>query len=95
MACGLPIISTDCQSGPRELLSPSSDVNFYLKDKIELAQYGILIPIKNIEKMKEAIKSIMNDDVLRQSYKEKARQRANDFRVEKSIKLYEEIIFFN
>ncbi|CUU82610.1 Alpha-1%2C4-N-acetylgalactosamine transferase PglJ %2C CAzY family GT4 [Campylobacter hyointestinalis subsp. hyointestinalis] len=95
LACGLPIISTDCQSGPRELLSPSSDVNFYLKDKIELAQYGILIPIKNIEKMKEAIKSIMNDDVLRQSYKEKARQRANDFRVEKSIKLYEEIIFFN
>ncbi|AII13904.1 glycosyltransferase, family 1 [Campylobacter iguaniorum] len=93
LACELPIISTDCQSGPRELLAPNSDVNFYLKDKIELAKYGILTPIKNIEKMKEAIKLIMNDNKLRQSYKEKTRQRANDFRVEKNIKLYEEKIF--
>lgn len=92
MICGCAVISTDCLSGPREILAPNSDINFHLKDKIELAQYGILTPIKNLEKMKEAINLMINDDRLRQSYKEKAKQRANDFRIEKIIKQYEEII---
>ena len=52
LTCELPIISTDCLSGPREILAPNSDINLQLKDKIELAEYGILSPVKNIEKMK-------------------------------------------
>jgi len=92
LACGLPIISTDCQSGPREILAPNSDVSFQLKDKIELAEYGILTPIKNINKLQEAMNLIMNDKNLRKKYQHKAKQRANDFRIEKIIKQYEEIL---
>ena len=92
LACGLPIISTDCQSGPREILAPNTSMNFQLKNNIELTQYGILTPIKNVEKLRESMNLIIDDKKLRNNYKEWSIQRANDFRVEKIIKEYEEII---
>ena len=92
LACGLPVITTDCKSGPREILSPKSDIEVQLKDKIELSDYGILTPIKNVEKMKEAIKLIINDESLRNKYQDKAKQRANVFRIEEIIKQYKEIL---
>ena len=92
LACGLPIISTDCKSGPREILAPNCDVNFQLKDKIELVEYGILTPIKNVDKLQEAMNLMINNESLRKKYQDKAKQRANDFRIDKIIKQYEEII---
>lgn len=92
MVCGCSVISTDCLSGPREILVPNSDANFQLENNIELAEYGILIPIKNVDKLQEAMNLIINDESLRKSYQDKAKQRANDFRIDKIIKQYEEII---
>ena len=92
LACGLSTISTDCQSGPREILSSNSAESFQLKDNIELAEYGILIPIKNVNKLQEAMNLIINDKSLRKNYQDKAKLRANDFKIEKIIKQYEEII---
>ena len=57
-----------------------------------MAEYGILTPIKNVEKMKEAMNLIIDDDNLRKDYEEKAKQRANDFKIETIIKQYEKII---
>ena len=67
-------------------------INFQLENNIELAEYGILTPIKNLEKMKEAMNLIIDDDNLRKDYEEKAKQRANDFKIETIIKQYEKII---
>lgn len=92
LACGLPIISTDCQSGPREILAPTSNISFQLKDKIEFAEYGILVPIKNVEKLKEAMNLLINDKNLRKDYGEKGNFRANHFRIKKIIKQYERIL---
>ncbi|MDN5126833.1 glycosyltransferase [Aliarcobacter butzleri] len=92
MVCGCSVISTDCLSGPREILAPNSDVSFELKDKIEFAEYGILTPIKNVEKLKEAMSLMINDENLRKNYQDKAKQRANDFKIEKIIKQYERIL---
>lgn len=92
LVCGLPIISTDCLSGPREILAPSSDPNFQLTNDIELAEYGILTPIKNTNKLVESMNLIINNKILRKEYQEKAKQRANDFRIEKIINEYKSII---
>ena len=64
MYCGMPIISTDCKSGPREILAPTTD---YLieTDQISLEEYGILVPILNSKKneklLANSIIKIIND----------------------------------
>lgn len=85
LACGLPIISTDCQSGPREILAPNSNQDMCLKHNIELSQYGILTPINDIHNLEKAMNTIITNENLRDSYKIKSRQRAQDFSKEKII----------
>lgn len=92
MACGLPIISTDCFSGPREIIAP--DTNLTQKtENIERANYGILVPsfdindidydninINKEEKiMGEAIIEILNNKAEKKKYSLKSKERINDF----------------
>ena len=91
LACGLPVISTDCRSGPREILAPDTDFRYETKD-IEFAKYGALVPVEDVEKMAEAMKIIYENKELRDKYKQKAINRAKDFDVKKIIKQWEEII---
>ena len=79
LACRLPIISTDCKSGPREILAPDSDETLQLNLKIEIAKYGILIPIDSVNKMREAMRTIIDNKKLREEYRKKAKERAMEF----------------
>jgi len=65
MAVGLPVISTNCQSGPAEILKNG--------------EYGTLVPVENFEELAEAIKNYLNDDKLLKHFSEKSIQRAKDF----------------
>ena len=58
MICKVPVISTDCKSGPREILAPDSDFMVSIKNNIEITEYGILVPINDIDYLIEAIKYI-------------------------------------
>lgn len=88
MICGCAVISTDCLSGPREILSPDSDINFSLKDDIELGKFGILTPVGSQENLTKALNLLINDSNLRALYAQKAKRRANDFNVKKIIGEY-------
>jgi N-acetylgalactosamine-N,N'-diacetylbacillosaminyl-diphospho-undecaprenol 4-alpha-N-acetylgalactosaminyltransferase len=92
LCCGLPVISTDCKSGPREILAPQTKVNFQVKEGIELAQYGILTPPNDKIQLLEAMKLMMSDDNIRQAYAQKALLRAKEFQLEKTIQQYKEIL---
>nr|MBP3724350.1 glycosyltransferase [Campylobacter sp.] len=79
MICGLPVISTDCKSGPREILAQNTDINLQLKNDIELAKFGILTPINDIDKMTKAINLMIQDENLRNQYAKSIATRAMDF----------------
>ncbi|MDK3158261.1 glycosyltransferase [Kamptonema cortianum] len=58
MAAGIPVVSTDCESGPREIL-----IN---------GQYGPLVPIGDVTAMAEAIAKTLDSPVNSTSLKQRA-----------------------
>ncbi len=97
MACGLPVISADCKSGPREILAPLGDINKEAKE-IEIADFGILVPqldenfpfSKDLAREEKILAHAMillaKDPSLRKRLAEKAGKRAEDFSMERIIK---------
>ena len=91
LACNLPIISTDCKSGPREILAPNSDI-LNQTDDIEIAEYGILTKVGSVESMTKAMRLMYEDEKLRYNLKTKSKNRLKEFEVKKIIKIWEKII---
>lgn len=75
MAMGIPVIATNCESGPSEILAgkPAHAVS-----GLTLAQYGILTPTESVENMAEAIRK-MGDEGTRAGYATKGRERADHY----------------
>ena len=85
---GLPIISTDCPYGPREILAPHTDERLLLQDQIELAKYGLLTPAGNMNFLADAMRIMMTDASLRNNYRGLAHERASDFDIKTISKQY-------
>ncbi|MGB9773627.1 MAG: glycosyltransferase [Bacteroidota bacterium] len=107
MACGLPVVAADCDSGPREILAPDSDSEFRTSS-IEFAEYGILVPpcdgtlyssaqpLTREERLfAEAVLRILEDPSLRKMYTEKGLQRVKDFELGRTMDSYAATIFEN
>ena len=91
LSCNLPIISTDCSAGPREILAPKSDFRKKSND-IDVVEYGILTKVNDAKVMKKAMQIIYSDKDLRNDYKKKAIIRAKDFDIYTILKEWERII---
>jgi len=77
MACGTPVVSTDCMSGPGEI--------------IENGENGILVPVANYKALAEAVLRVLDNPFLARKLSEQGKKRAEYFSIERSVKKYEEI----
>jgi glycosyltransferase involved in cell wall biosynthesis len=100
MSCGLPVISSDCKSGPREILSPSTDIHL-TTNTLEFAEYGLLIPVADsqgtgegifADVAAEAVTAILGDDNRYNLYSKKSVERASDFDARKIIAQWKALI---
>jgi len=92
LACGKPVISTDCSSGPRELLAPATDLHHRAINNYEIGEYGILTPVNDIAALAAAMRKMYEDRALRMQFSEKAAGRAQQFDVDE-IKEYFHVAF--
>jgi glycosyltransferase involved in cell wall biosynthesis len=65
MACGLPVVSTDCPSGPSEILAGGDT--------------GILVPVGNARALADAMCAVLEDGNLRAQLADKSRRRVPEF----------------
>lgn len=90
LACATPVISTDCPTGPRELLSGSFDPNIHINN-FENASFGILTPVNDATTLAKAMSLMIANEKLRTHYSQAGKLRTNDFGIEKIMLLYERI----
>ncbi|TKD59116.1 glycosyltransferase [Flavobacterium sp. ASW18X] len=88
MCCGLPIISTNCKSGPDEML----ELKEAKTDDIMFTDYGILTPIEDVILMQKAIHYVLDSPDYLVKRKPLLKRRITDFEKETILKLYEKTI---
>lgn len=92
LATGCAVVSTDCISGPREILAPGTSLEHQLDSQIEHSEFGVLVPIKNQKLLSQAIQELLDNPDLKNQYRSKAIDRAMDFKAEISLSRYAQII---
>ena len=88
LICGTAVISSDCISGPREILSPDSDLSVIVKDEIERAAFGLLYPVGSVDLLTKALRQLLDSSELRNHYVKKGLERATDFDADRITKSY-------
>lgn len=82
MVCGLPILSVDCKTGPRELLAPSTSLDTRIdEDAFEVAEYGLLCANNSKTSMAAAMRWILEHKEKLEPYKLKGIEKSKDFEI--------------
>ena len=104
MACGTPVISSDCKSGPREILAPDTGINEEARE-VKYERFGVLVPVcdgimhnhddeltREEELLSFSIISLLRNKKNLEEYSTKAYNRVKDFSIENIIEAWENII---
>jgi N-acetylgalactosamine-N,N'-diacetylbacillosaminyl-diphospho-undecaprenol 4-alpha-N-acetylgalactosaminyltransferase len=92
MLCHTAVVSSDCISGPREILAPKSDPLYQLQSGIEEAEFGLLYPVGDLEALQSAILKLYHNPLQQKQYEQKAYRHALSFAVEIVMKAYKRIL---
>lgn len=88
LACGLPILSTNCQSGPAEIL----ELEHPKENDLMITNYGILVPIKNKVLFKKGLQKSMEDTQFLSNCRNKVKIRAQEFNKDLILKQFSAVI---
>ena len=105
MACGIPVISSDCLSGPREIIAPNEidkeDVNYDIVEK----RFGVLTPVcdgirytskdrltKEEIMMANHMITLLENKELTKHFSKQSLTRITDFNIKNVIKQWERLI---
>ncbi len=93
--CGVPVVSSDCRSGPREILAPDTDPSKQTMTP-EFVEFGVLMPVpygtqykpgdpltKEKESLAEVLVNVLSDWKIQNKYKALGPRRARAFDIDK------------
>jgi glycosyltransferase involved in cell wall biosynthesis len=94
MICGVPVISTDCPYGPREILAP--ELNGPPLDKPYMNSTGVLMPLSNtdndLDHWLQCLSSILENNEYRNKLVQGGLARLSEFNKEKIIAQWLQIL---
>ena len=79
MACGLPVVSFDCSTGPNQIIQHGIN--------------GLLVPAEDKDRLKEALHSLMVEKEMRERMGEKASYVSKQYAHDKIMALWEKLAF--
>ena len=88
MALGCPVVATDCDAGPMEILTGKIGPR---PTDVTLAEYGILVPVNSAQSLTDAVRIAGREDI-RDWYSQRGKQRARDFGIRSSVDQYKSAI---
>ena len=76
MSLGLPVVATDCHSGPADIITDGED--------------GLLVPVDDEKGLVEGLRRVMGDEFLRSRLSEKAKSVAERFGLERILDTWQD-----
>lgn len=105
LCLGIPAVSTDCDSGAREILAPETDIEEKVQAGFEQARYGVLCPVcdgiyRNAEEgltaeeeaLADAVLFLLQDKEAYAHYKGRCGIRARQLSIQQSVQKWMELI---